>query len=95
VKGYGSTSHGREGALLGDTLRVAIEALGGVDVMGAFGREKGGIHLLHVDAAVGQAGMAIGAGGAGLLAMLHMAGQASDAFVDAAAGAVVAGASLA
>src|ERR1017187_9526383 len=88
-------SHPRRDPLLGHAFHMAIHALRGVDIVRAFGRQKRGIHLLHVQPAVGQAWMAICARGARLLPVLLMARQATDAFVDSVAGPVVTRAGLA
>jgi len=52
---------------------MAIEAFDEVNVVGALGRGKGGVHFFHVEAAIGEARMAGGAGRAGVLAVFLMA----------------------
>ena len=73
-----------------NTLGMAVRALHPMDIVLAAGRSERGVHLLHVQAAIRHLRMAGGAGGPRLLAVLCVAGQATDAFVHAEAGAVVA-----
>ena len=76
-------------AFLGLQLRLrnpvlmAVRAFHPVDVVLAVRRPEGGVHLLHVQPAIRHLGMAGCAGRSGLLAVLRMAGQATDAFVHA------------
>ena len=50
---------------------------------------EGGVHLFDIEFAVEMLGMAIVAGGAGLLAVLLMAGEATQTFVDADRSAII------
>lgn len=58
-------------------------------VLAAFVLERG-VHLLDIEFAVEMLGVAVVAGGAGLLAVLLMAGEAAQAFMDADRSAIVA-----
>lgn len=83
------------GALfLGDAFGVAVLAFYEVEVVGALGVFEGGVHFFDVEAAVGKSGVAGGAGRAGLLAVFEVAGEATEAFVNAYGSAVIAGADL-
>ncbi len=73
-----------------DAVLMAVGAADPVDVVGAFGAGEGRIHLLDVDAAVGHLRMTGFAGGGGVLIVSGVAGEATDALVDADGGAVVA-----
>ena len=54
---------------------MAVRALHGMDIVPAGRAEEGSVHFLDVEAAVGQAGMTVGAGGPGLLAVLQVTSQ--------------------
>src|ERR1039458_3111199 len=94
MNSIGTNSVPWAGAAARHSVAVAIGALDEVDVVGAFGVGGGGIHLFHVEAAVGEAGVALGAGGAGLLAVLLVTGEATESFMHADGCAVVAGCHL-
>ena len=70
---------------------MAIGALYEVDVMTALGIGESGVHSFHVQAAIGEARVTIGAGGASLLPMFLMTGETTQAFVDTDGCAVVTG----
>jgi len=70
---------------------MAIGALYGMDIVGAGEVGEGGIHLLDIEAAVGKTRVAGSAGGARLLSVLEVAGEAAQTFVYADGSAVVAG----
>ena len=59
-------------ALLGYAFGMAVEAFDEVNVVRAFGRGEGGVHLFDIEAAIGEARMAGRAGCAGVLAMFLM-----------------------
>lgn len=86
--------------MLGDRFRlwnavlVAIFAADPVDVVGAFGAGKCRVHFLDVDAAVGHLRVAVFTGGGCVLVVAGVTGEATDSFVNADGGAVVAGAGL-
>src|SRR3954447_24310358 len=65
----------RSTALAGNPLGMAVRTLDEVNIVTACRSEKRRVHLLHIQAAIGQAWMAVGARGARLLAMLQMARQ--------------------
>ncbi len=69
---------------------MAVEALHGMNVVLASVVLEGGVHLLDIKPAVEMLGMAVVAGGASLLAVLLMAREATQAFVDADGRAVIA-----
>src|SRR5262249_8016506 len=73
---------------------MAVDTLRCVYVVRALGIEKRGIHLFHVQPAVRQPRMAAAAGLPGLLAVVLMAGQTTDSFMDSERSAIVAGARL-
>ena len=73
---------------------MAVRALHPMNVVGALRVQECGIHLLHIDAAVREARMAVGAGLPGHLAVLLMAGKTAQAFVDADGRAIVTAANL-
>src|SRR5690242_20073022 len=77
--------------LLRYALRMTIHALHPVDVVPALRLAERGIHLLHIQPAVRQPGMAVGARRARLLSVLLMTRQATDALVDPHSSAVVPG----
>jgi hypothetical protein len=77
------------GCPTGDAFGVASGAGDPVDVVGALGVGKSGVHCLDVAVAVGEARMAVGAGGASRLAMLVMAGEAGETFMDSFGSAVI------
>ena len=60
-------------ALLGDAFGMAIEAFDEMNVVATLGRGKGGIHLLDVEAAIGEARMTGRAGRARMLAVFLVA----------------------
>ena len=60
-----------------------------MNVVLAHGGLEGGIHLLHVQTTVRHLGVAGRARGPGLLAVLRVAGQATNAFVHADSGTVI------
>ena len=68
---------------LAHALGVAIEAFHEVNVVRTLGILEGGLHGLNVQAAVGHAWMALQAGSASGLAMLLVAGQATDTLMNA------------
>lgn len=76
--------------LLGNSLGVAVEALHKVNVVGALGGLESGVHCLHIEAAIGEARVAGGAGGARAHGVIFVAGKATEAFVNARGSAVVA-----
>ena len=82
------------GLLLGNAFRVAINAFYEVDVVPAVFVLEGRIHLFHVESAIGKPWMARGAGCARLEAVLHVARQAAQSFVDSDGSAIVAGTDL-
>ena len=51
---------------------MAIEAFDEVNVVRTLGRDESGVHLFLVEAAIGEARMAGGAGRSGVLAMFLM-----------------------
>ena len=63
---------GGGGAFLGYAFGVAIEAFDEVNVVRALGGDEGGVHLFDVEAAIGEARMASGAGRTSVLAMFLM-----------------------
>jgi len=69
---------------------MAVEALHGMNVVLAGLVLEGSVHLLDIKLAVEMLGVAVVAGGAGLLAVLLMAREATQAFVDADGRAVIA-----
>lgn len=72
-------------------LFVAIQALHGMNVVFAGLVLEARVHFLDLQFAVEMLGVAVVAGDAGLLAVLLMAGEAAQAFMDADGSAVVAG----
>ena len=79
---------------LWNAVPVAVGAADPVDVVGAFCAGEGRVHLFDVDAAVGHLGMAGFAGGCRILVVAGVAGEATDALVDASGGAIIARADL-
>ena len=77
-----------------DAIPVAVRAFHEMDVVAARGGFEGRVHLLHGDAAVGQARMALGAGGASIHVMPAVAGKTAQALVHADARAIVSGTRL-
>src|ERR1700760_3061873 len=73
---------------------MAVGAANPVNVVGAFRARESCIHLFDVDAAVGHLGMAVFAGGSGVLIVSGVAGETADAFVYAHGRAVVARSNL-
>ncbi len=73
-----------------DALGMAVRALDPVYVVLALRRAECGIHLFHIQSAIRHFRMTLRTGGPGLLAMLQMAGQTTDAFVHADRGSIVA-----
>ena len=59
-------------AFLGNAFGMAIEAFDEVNVVRAFRRGERGIHLFNIEAAIGEARVAGGAGRARMLAMFLM-----------------------
>jgi len=70
---------------------MAVLAFDEVNVVGALCRGESGVHFFDIEAAIGEARMTGGAGRARVLAVLLMAGQATETFVDADGRAVIAG----
>ncbi len=75
---------------LGDTVGVAVLAFNKVDVVLAVFVFEGGVHFFDVEAAIGETRVTGGAGGASLHAMLGVAREATESFVDADGSAIVA-----
>ena len=73
---------------------MAIGAADPMDVVSTPGAGEGRVHFLDVDAAVGHLGMAVFAGGSGVLIVSGVAGETADAFVYAHGRAVVARSNL-
>ena len=69
---------------------MAIRALYPMDVVRAGCVRVGGVHLLHVEAAIGHLRMAGFARGARVLIVAGVAGEATQAFMHAHRGAIVA-----
>ena len=63
------------------TLRMAVRAFHEVDVVRALHVAERGVHLLDVQTAIGEPGMARGAGGARGLRVMLAAGQTTGALV--------------
>src|ERR1035437_5457882 len=76
--------------LLRNPFCVTVRATDPVNIVFAVRRGECGVHLHHVQAAVRHLRVAGGARGPGLLPVLRVAGQATDALVHADSGAVVA-----
>ena len=68
---------------------MAINALHKVNVVGALRGLECGIHLLDVEAAIGEPGMAVVTRGARLLSVVFVAGKATESFVNSDGRAVV------
>lgn len=73
---------------------MAVGAADTVDVVRAFGVGESGVHLFDVDAAVGHLRVAGFARGSCALVVAGVAGETTDAFVDAGRRAIVTGAGL-
>ena len=69
---------------------MAVGATHPVNIVLAFSIGEGGVHLLHIDAAVGHLRVTCPAGCGGILAVSIVAGETTDAFVNARGCAVVA-----
>ena len=76
------------------SVGVAVGALHGVDVVRALCRLECRVHLFYIQATVGELRVAGGARRSRRLSMLLVAGEATQAFVHADRGAVVAGRNL-
>ena len=63
---------GGGGAFLGYAFGVAIEAFDEMNVVRALDSDEGGVHLLDIEAAIGEARMASGAGRTSVLSMFLM-----------------------
>jgi hypothetical protein len=61
---------------------MTVNASHRVNVVAAFRIGEGGIHLLHIQPAVGQARMAAGARLPGVLAVILVAAETTDALVN-------------
>lgn len=73
---------------------MAISAFHRMDVVRTLERLEGRVHLLDVEAAIGELRMAGSARDAGGLAVFPVAGEAAEAFVDSDRSAVIAGSDL-
>ena len=80
--------------LLWNRFGVAVRALDTVHVVGTFQGFKCRVHGLHVDAAVGELRMVGHAGCSCRLAVLFVAAEATESFVDSHRSTVVAGTDL-
>ena len=75
---------------LWDAVLMAVRAADPVNIVGALRIGEGGVHLLHIDAAVGHLRVARFARPGGILAVSIVAGEAADSFVNAHGRAVIA-----
>ena len=74
---------------------MTVRTLNKMDIMRAPGGFEGGVHGFHIEAAIGEARVAGGAGNPRFHAVIGVAGEATEAFMNAHGSAVVAGAHLA
>lgn len=68
---------------------MAVEALHGMNVVFAGLVFEGRVHLFDIEFAVEMLGVAVVAGGASLLTVLLMAGEAAQTFMDADRSAII------
>jgi len=73
-----------------DPVLVAIRATDPVNIVGTGGAGIGGVHFLNVEPAVGHLGMAGLAGGSRVFRVASVAGDATQALMDAHRGAIIA-----
>ena len=93
-RGRGKTGGRARPVFLGNSFGVAVRALHEVNVVRALGGFEGRVHGFHVEAAIRQARMASGAGSARVHAVIFVAGEATEAFMNPHGRAVVAGVDL-